>query len=114
MSQEPFADGWEERDQGWGFEHSAAEGIGQCDGAGADGLDKSWNSEDGFGAEFERIAEGFIDPADDHIDLLKSLQRLQVDSSVPDGEIGSLDEGEAEVPSQKGMFEVRFVIGAGG
>ncbi len=77
FTEEIFAEAWEEHHECGGFEHSGAEGIGDGDGAGVDGLDEAGDAEGGIGAKFEGVAEFVILASEDDIDALETAEGFE-------------------------------------
>ena len=78
------------------FDHAAAERVGHHDVAGADGFDQPGHAERRIGAQFERIGEIRVEPAEDHRDAFESAQRAQVDVAVAHRQVVALDEFETQ------------------
>ena len=62
--------------------------------------------------EFERIEEIRIDPAQQHVEPLQAGDGADVDAVAADGEIVALDQEEAEIARQGGVFEIGLAEGA--
>ena len=114
FAEEVLAEAREEHEEGGGFEHAGAEGVGNGDVAGVDGLNESGDAEGGVAAEFEGVAEVIILAAEDDVDLLEAAERFQENVVVADGEVGAFHECEAQVAGEVGVFEIGFVERPGG
>jgi len=77
-------------------------------------VDKSRNAEKGVGTEDGRVEKVVVNAAVDDIDRDKPRGGAHVDPGVTDDEIASLDDGNAHLACQEGMFEVGAVEDAGG
>ena len=109
-----FAEAGQVHHEGGGLKHARAQGVGNGDVAGVDGLHEAGDAEVGVGAEFELVAEVIILAAEDDIDGFEAFERFEEDAVVADGEVAALDEGVAEIAGEVGVLEVGFVVGAGG
>ena len=114
FAEEVAGEAGEKRHDGGRLDEAAAEGVGDVDVAGDDGVDQAGDAEEGVAAELEGIAEVVVDAAEDDVDLLEAADGFQVDAAVADGEVGAFDEGEVEVLGEVGVLEVGLVVGAGG
>lgn len=109
-----MAEAGQEGHEGRRFDQSTAEGIGDDDVALADGFDEAGDAEQGVTAEFEGVAVGIVLAADDEVDGFEAGERFEVDAIIADGEVSTFDEGQAPEARQVGVFEVGFVVRAGG
>ena len=93
---------------------AGAESIGDGDVAGAIGIEEPGATEDGIGAENERVAEVVVDAAVDDIDALEAVGGAHVDDVVVGNEVAALDEIDAHLASEIGVLEVGGIEYAGG
>ncbi len=96
-----------------GFEHARAERIGERHPALADGLDEAGDAKARLPVEFERIGEIAVDAPPDHIGALQPGDGAHMHLALAHGEIAALDQNEAEIAGEIGLFEIGFVERAG-
>ena len=92
------------------FEHAGAERIGEHHRAAARAVGEPGDSERGVGPQLERVAVVVVLAAQQRVDALQALYRLQPDLAVAYREVAPLDEREAEVARQQRVLEVRLVV----
>jgi hypothetical protein len=78
-----------------------------------DRIDQPRDTEGRVGAQFQRIAPGRIDAAQDRVDALETSQGLEVDASVARGQVGPLRESRTEFSRKGGVLGVGLVEGTG-
>ncbi len=100
----------QERQERGRLDHSRAEGVGDDDVAGADGVDQAGDAEEGVAAQLERIAEAVVEAPEDHVDALQALERLDEDAAIAHRQVGAFDEREAEISRQVSVLEVGLVV----
>ena len=88
------------------LQHPAAEPVDHGDGAAAGGLHQPGNAGQAAAGQMQRVHQvpGLL--ADDQIDPLQAVQRLQIEMVVADGEIAALDDRVAEIAGEVGVAEV--------
>ena len=96
-----------------GLEHAGAEGVGEQHVAAPRAFGEAGDAERRIGAQLERIAVVVVLPANDGVDTLQPVDRLQPDAIVAHREVAALDEREAEIARQQRVLEVGFVVRAG-
>ena len=62
-----------------------------------DRVDQAGHAQKRIAAQFQRIAEAIIHPAQNNIDLLQPVDSLQIHASVAHRKIGSSDQREPQV-----------------
>ena len=107
------AKGIEKREQRRSFDGPAPELVGERDALVVGGVHEAGHAEQGVAVQFERIAERGVDAADNRIDAAEAADGAQEDLGIARGEIGALDEGEAEVAGEVGVFEIGLVRRSG-
>ncbi len=91
------------------FEHAGAKRIGERDAALADGLDEAGDAKPRMRVEFERIGEIAVDAPPDHVGALEAGDGAHMHLALAHGEIAALDQNEAEIAGEIGLFEIGFV-----
>jgi hypothetical protein len=114
LVEEMGSEAGEEGDKAGAFEQAGAEGVGDGDLTGAGCFDEAGDAEEGIAAEFEGVAEGVGEAAPENVDRPEAVEGLQEHPAIADGQVGALDQGEAEEAGEVGLFEVGGVTGAGG
>ena len=71
------------------------------------------DAEQRVAAQLERIAEVVVEPAEDDVDRLQAVERLEEHAAVAHGQVAALDEREAEIAREVGVLEVGLVVRAG-
>ena len=82
--------------------------------AAAHRLQQSGDAQRGFGAQLQRIEPVVVHSLEQAVHGLQALQGFEVKLFVADGQVVALDQAQAQVAGQVGVFEVSFVVGAGG
>ena len=95
-----------------GFDDARSERVRDRHVAAPRGLDETRDAVRGVGAQLQRIAQAVVESAEDDIDRLEAIERLDEDTTVADRQIAILDEGQSEIPGEIGVLEVRFVVRA--
>ena len=113
LAEQPFAQRRQEAEQGAGFEHARTERIGHQHPAGADRAEQPRDAQRRVGAQFERIAEIVVEPAQDRMHPAQAAQGLQIDRVVAHGQVLPLDQRKAEIAGQEGVLEIGFVVRTG-
>ena len=86
--------------------HAGADGVGQRDVAGPVGVEQPRDPERRVGAERQRVDEVVVDAAVDHVDALRAGGGPHVDDVVVHEQVAALDQLDAHLPGQEGVFEV--------
>ena len=68
------------------------------------------DAEIGIRPHRQRIEEGVVDAAVDHVDPLRPARRAHVDAALVDEQVGALDQLDAHLVGQEGMLEVGAVV----
>jgi hypothetical protein len=97
---------------GGGLEQAAAERVGDQHIAGAHRLQQAGNAQRRVAAQFERVAEVVVEPAQDGVHAAQAVECLQVDAFATHRQVLPFDQREAEIAGEVGVFEVGFVVGA--
>ncbi len=101
------------RHDGGGLNHSAAQGIRDFHVSGNDGTNQAGYAEKRVAAQLERIAKAVVHAAKDHIDLVQTIDGLEIDAPVAHREVRAFNESESQVSRQIGVLEVGLVVRAG-
>ena len=95
------------------FGDAGAERVGHRDIALAERLDEARHAELRAAVELQRIGEIGIDAPPDHVGAFQSGDGAHMDLAVARRQIAALDQHEAEIAGEIGLFVIGFVIGAG-
>ena len=96
---------------GGGFDHPAAQRIGQHHAARAHRLRQARHAQGAVAAKLQGIAEIGIDAAENGRDALQTGQGFQEHFAVAHRQIVALHQGEAEIMGQIDMLEIGFIVG---
>ncbi len=96
----------QKRHQRLGFDHAAAERIGDGDRSGARRLKQPGDAEGGSAAQLQRIAVQIVDPANDEVDRFQPVDGLEIHAVVAHGEVGAFGKAVAKIAGDVGMGEV--------
>ena len=102
-----------ETEQRRGFGHAGAERVGDRHIALADRLDQARHAEPRAAFQLQRIGEIGIDAPPDHVGALEAGDGADMGLPVARDEIGALDQQEAEIAGEIGLFVIGLAIGAG-
>src|SRR5262245_14775644 len=106
LVEEVLAEARQEAQERVALDEPRAERVADRDLAGACGLHEARHANERVRAQLERIAEIGVDAPHDEVDGLEPLDGLQVDAVVAHGEIGALDDAEAEVAREISVLEI--------
>jgi hypothetical protein len=106
LAHQPFAQPFEERHHGRRLDHARAQRIGERNGARARGLDQAGDAERGIGAQLERVGEGAVEAAQQHVHRPQAGQGLDRDGAVARHQVTALDQRHAEHARQIDVLEV--------
>ena len=101
-------------DQAGALDGAAAQRIQNRDMAAPGRRDQAGDTQARIALQPQRIAEIFVQPAQDAVDRLQPAERLQIDPVVAHGQVLAGDQLIAQIARQIGMLEIGFVIGTGG
>ena len=104
-------DAGQEGHQAGVLEDAAADRVGDRHVTEPRRLQQAGHAEARILAQFQGIAEGIVDPAQDDVDLVQPLQRFQPDPAVTDTQVVALDQCVAEVIGEVGVLEVARAVG---
>ena len=90
--------------------HPRAGGRGDGNAAGTVDIHQAGNAQHGIGPEAERVQIGVVDPAIDHIDLLRPFRRPHPDETALDEQIGRFDQFHAHQVGKEGVFVIGRVV----
>ena len=93
--------------------HAGADGVRQHHVAGAVHREQPRHAQHGIGAEGERVEEGVVDAAVDHIDPARAAGGAHVDEAAAHEEILPLDQRHTHLSCEEGVLEVRAVEAPG-
>ena len=109
FAQHPLRDAGQEAQQRSRFDNAGTQGIGHDDPARAHGAQQARHAQCRIGAQFDRIAIVIVEPAQDRVHAPQARQRLQIDGIATHGQVVALDQRQAQVARQIGVFEVGLV-----
>ena len=112
LAQKALAQAWQEAEQRPRLQHAGTRHVGDHDAVLAQHVDQARHAEMRGGIKFQRIEKVGIDPAQQHIEPLQPGDGADMDAVAADGEIVALDQQEAEITRDRGMFEISFAEGA--
>ena len=95
-----------------GFDHAAAQRIGQHHAAGAHRFGQARHAQRAVAAKFQRIAEIGVDAAEDGGDPFQPGQGLEEHLAIAHRQVVALHQGQAQIMGEIDMLEIGFVIGA--
>ena len=90
--------------------HAGAERVGERHVAGAVHRQEARHAEEGIRAERQRVEEGVVHAAVDHVDALPAAGGAHVDVAVLHEEVGAFDQFHAHLLGEEGVLEVRAVV----
>ncbi len=81
--------------------------------AGAQGAQQARDAQERIRPHRQRIEEGIVDPAVDHVDPLRAARRAHEDAALVDEQVGALHQLDAHLVGQEGVLEIGAVVVAG-
>ena len=96
-----------------GFQNAGAERVDQRDVAAPHGADHAGRAEARGGVEFERVGEGRVEAAPEHVDRREPRDRADHDAAVLDREVLAFEQHEAEIAGDPGVLVIGVVHQAG-
>mmetsp|Transcript_3883 Transcript_3883/g.13736 ORF Transcript_3883/g.13736 Transcript_3883/m.13736 type:complete len:703 (-) Transcript_3883:3695-5803(-) len=112
LAEQPFGHAGPEGGEAGAFQPARTRRVGHDDLAGPHRLQQPRHTEDGVGLQFERVQPGVVHPAQQHMHALQAGQGLQIDLVGAHGQVGALDQRDAEVARQEGLLEIGLVARA--
>ena len=112
LAEQAPAQARQEAEQRPRLQHAGARHVGDDDAVLAQHVDQAGHAEMRGRIELERIEEIGIDPAQQHVEPLQAGDGADMNAVAADGEIVALDQQEAEIARQRGVFEIGFAEGA--
>ena len=91
------------------FDHAGAERIGDRHRAVAHRLHQAGHAQPRPRAQFERVGEIGVEPAQQHFGALEAGHRADEDAVLADGEVLAFDQKKAEIAREIGVLEIGFV-----
>ena len=112
LAEQPPAQARQEPEQRPRLQYAGARHVGDDDAVLAQHVDQAGHAEMRRRIEFQRIEEIGIDPAQQHVEPLQPRDGADMNAVAADGEIVALDQQEAEIARQRGVFEIGLAEGA--
>ena len=112
LAEQPPAQARQETEQRPRLQYAGARHVGDDDAVLAQHVDQAGHAEMRRRIELQRIEEIGIDPAQQHVEPLQPGDGADMDAVAADGEIVALDQQEAEIARQRGVFEIGLAEGA--
>ena len=103
----------QESEQRARFDQARARHVRDHDAACADRLHQAWHAKVRCAVQFEGIDEVGVDAPPEHVRALQPCDCPDVDLVVARDEIIPLDEHEAQIAREVGLFEIGLAVGAG-
>ena len=109
-AEQALANRRQEAHQRTGGEQSAAQRVGDGDPPGTRRVEEAGHAERRLAAQFEGVAIIVILAAQDDVDALEPLQRLQIHRVAAHRQVLPLDQRVAKVTGEVGVLEIGFVV----
>ena len=106
LAQHLLAEPLEERHQRRRLHQARAQRVGQHDLAAARRLDQAGDAQCGVGAQLQRIGEGAVEPAQQHVHGPEASQRLDRDLAVARHQVAAFDQRDAQRAREIDMLEI--------
>ena len=113
FAQQVAADGGQKTQQRTRLQGGRARRVGQQQVAGAQHLQQAGHAQGRVGAHLQRVQPFVVHAFDERVHRLQAAEGLEVQALVAHRQVVALDQREAQVARQIGVFEIGFVVGAG-
>ena len=96
------------------FKKARAWGVGHQHVAAAHGLQQAWHTQCGVGTQLQRVEPVVVDPLEQAVHGLQTLQGLQVELFIAHRQVIALHQTQAQIAGQVGVLKIGFVVGTRG
>src|SRR6266480_7726687 len=113
LSEHSPAKAREKGHEGRGFNQTATQCIGDRDIAGAHRFDETRNTKVRVGTQLNGITETIVQAPQNDIDGFQTFECFQEYPAIAHRQIAALNQGETQITSEIGVFEIGLVVRAG-